>query len=44
MLKPGDNTILCKVLNGTQDFGLYLRVMDNDVKESSTSNGVSQSP
>ena len=31
-LKPGTNTILCKVLNGTGDFGLYLRVMDDEVK------------
>jgi len=31
-LRPGTNTVLCKVLNGTGDFGLYLRVMDDDVK------------
>ncbi len=33
-LTPGDNIILCKVLNGTSDFGLYLRVMDDQVKPS----------
>jgi hypothetical protein len=33
-LTPGDNIILCKVLNGTNDFGLYLRVMDDEVKPS----------
>ncbi|MBT5583078.1 MAG: hypothetical protein HOJ54_03630 [Phycisphaerae bacterium] len=33
-LTPGDNIILCKILNGTNDFGLYLRVMDDQVKPS----------
>ena len=33
-LKQGANTVLCKVLNGTGDFGLYLRVLDDDVMTS----------
>ncbi len=32
-LKKGDNAVLCKVLNGTRDFGLYLRVMDDQITE-----------
>lgn len=35
-LKKGSNTILCKVLNGGGDFGLYLRVMDDAAMASDT--------